>query len=450
MNGRRKTYTTPPQARSSPQALIEYQRAREEYVMSNKRYREVASRIPHTDKIRDLFQNWAPFYDTYMRITNHEGAAREVVRQLNSMGYFRKDRVFLGRGMDLGGGTGLITREIGYRALRKALVRLKENPQDAKLSAFVDKCLRQQSRIINLIEDPVATEREDPHIGLYVLNKLREMVEKDMENKYVKGLKHCQLFNELINRKGVIFPSVVDKNNLVIRSGQSNNNGPIVFDLRPLLLGYISDLLSLVAKDTAAEFQQRYGVAAAEFLKSRLSDVVDITVVDISPSMLEIAREKVRPVYLGLASDMFVEGDATKLCEMAAENGWKEDFDFVIVSQILHLLPDEGRHAMLTGVNEVLKPEGKLVVVDEWSPLYSGKSELSDDPEVVFMLEQIRETFHDIFHPKDRGDMRSIIEAEGFYYSGKRSSYPIDGDHRMFGHLYIKKSGSSIIPGPLG
>jgi len=445
MSGREKLIT-PPHGRAPPQQIVEYEKARADFVTSSKRYRDIASKIPHSDKIRNLFQKWAPIYDTYMRITNHEGAAREVIRQLNSIGYFKKDRVFLGRGMDLGGGTGLITREIGYRAIRKALVRLKDNPQDPQISNFISKCLRQQSRIINLVEDPYATEIEDPHIGIYVLNRLRKMVEDDMENKYIAGLKHCQYFQELINRKNISFFDVANETNLVIRSNESDN-GTCVFDLRPLMLGYMSDMLSHVTKETAHEFRVTYGTSAVDFIKNRLMDVVDITVVDISPSMLEIAREKVRPVYLGLATDMFIEGDATKLCRMSEENGWKENFDFVVISQLLHLLPDEGRSAMLKGVNEVLKPGGKLIVVDEWSPLYSGKSELSDDPEVVFTLEQIKETFHDIFHPKDRGDMRSIIEEAGFYYSQIRSSCPIDGDHRMFAHLYRKRSNSSIVPG---
>ena len=447
MSGREKQIT-PPHGRASPQDLIEYERSRTTLVMSRKKYRENADKIPRTDKVRNLFHKWAPFYDTYMRLTNHEGAAREVIRQLPAMGYLKNDRVFLGRGMDLGGGTGLITREIGYRALRKALVRLKDNPQDQNLSNFVDKCLRQQSRIITLIEDPVQTETEDPHMGVYILTRLREMLDKDMENKYVAGFKHCQLLHELINRQNIRFSDILDKNNIVIRENQVSSNGPVVFDLKPLLLGYMSDMLSLVAKQTAKEFYESHGTNAADFLKKRLTDVVDITVVDISPPMLEVAREKVRPVYLGLASDMFIEGDATKLCGLAAESGWRKDFDFVIISQLLHLMPDDGRVAMLKGVSEVLKPEGKLVVVDEWSPLYSGRSELSDDLEVLVMLEEIKETFLDIFNPKDKGDMRSLIEDAGFYYSGKRSSHPIDGGHRMFGHLYLKKSGSSIVPGP--
>jgi len=105
MNGGKK-FLTPPQGRASPQDLIEYERARTEFIMSRKRYTDISSRIPHTDKIRDLFQKWAPFYDTYMRLTNHEGAAREVIRQLTAMGYFKNQRVFMGKGMDLGGGTG--------------------------------------------------------------------------------------------------------------------------------------------------------------------------------------------------------------------------------------------------------------------------------------------------------------------------------------------------------
>jgi len=445
MSGR-KRFTTPPTGRSPPKKIIEYERARADFVTSSRRYREIASSIPHSDKIRNLFQKWAPIYDTYMRITNHEGAAREVVRQLNSIGYFKKDRIFLGKGMDLGGGTGLITREIGYRAIRKALVRLKDNPEDQHLINFVNRCLRKQSRIINLIEDPVDSEKRDPHLSMHILSQLRQMVDEDMQNEYVAGLKHCHLFHEIINRSNITISDVINENNLVIRTSANNGNDPVVFDLRPLMLGYMNDMLSLVAKQTANEFHKTYGTNAVDFLKKRLSDIVDITVIDISPSMLEIAREKVRPVYLGLASDMFLEGDATKLSQMSAQNGWKQAFDFVIISQLLHLLPDEGRTSMLMGVNEVLKPGGKLIVVDEWSPLYSGKSELSDDPEVLFTLEQIKETFHDIFHPKDRGDMRSIIEESGFYYSGIRSSHPIDGDHRMFAHLYKKKSGSSIIP----
>ncbi len=447
MNGGKK-FLTPPQGRASPQDLIEYERARTEFITSRKRYTDISSRIPHTDKIRDLFQKWAPFYDTYMRLTNHEGAAREVIRQLTAMGYFKNQRVFMGKGMDLGGGTGLITREIGYRALRKALVRLKDNPQDPNISNFIEKCLRQQSRIINLIEDPVRTEVEDPHIGIYVLAKLRKMLEKDMENKYIAGFKHCQFLSDLLNRR-TGFTDILDENNIVVR--ESGSGTEHIFDLRPLLLGYISDMLSLVAKETADEFHSSHGTNAADFLKKRLSDVVDITVVDISQPMLEIAREKVRPVYLGLASDMFIEGDATRLPELSEEHGWHNSFDFVVISQLLHLMPDEGRLGMLKGVHEILKPEGKLVVVDEWSPLYSGRSQMSDDLEVLIMLEQIKETFHDIFHPKERGDMRSLIEKEGgFYYSGKRASHPIDEDHRMFAHLYIKKSKTSIPPRSLG
>ena len=92
-------------------------------------------------------------------------------------------------------------------------------------------------------------------------------------------------------------------------------------------------------------------------------------------------------------------------------------------------------------LSRVLKPGGKLVIIDEWSPLFSGENLVTADNEVKNLLSQLELLFRFTFHPiTGKGEMRKLIEDAGFDYSKKRASEIIDGKHNMYGHVYFKKA----------
>jgi len=78
----------------------------------------------------------------------------------------------------------------------------------------------------------------------------------------------------------------------------------------------------------------------------------DLYGLDLSPSMLEIARGR-----LGDSAQLYL-GDAT---EMPYEN---DKFDFVMTMLSLHEMRPETRSAVLSEIERVLKDEGRILLID--------------------------------------------------------------------------------------
>ncbi|GIN92156.1 hypothetical protein J6TS1_40890 [Siminovitchia terrae] len=82
---------------------------------------------------------------------------------------------------------------------------------------------------------------------------------------------------------------------------------------------------------------------------------LDITAIDYSPDMLEIAKKKFKNSTI-----CFLEMDAQN---MDFDN---ESFDYVIASLILSVVPDANK--CFSEITRVLKPEGKIIIFDKFVP----------------------------------------------------------------------------------
>lgn len=82
---------------------------------------------------------------------------------------------------------------------------------------------------------------------------------------------------------------------------------------------------------------------------------LDITAIDYSPDMLEIAKKKFKNSTI-----CFLEMDAQN---MDFDN---ESFDYVIATLILSVVPDANK--CFSEITRVLKPEGKIIIFDKFVP----------------------------------------------------------------------------------
>jgi|GEM_PF-2283063 len=425
--------------------ILKLKQATEDFALQSgqliQNYESVASAYDHKVRMMLLFKMWAPLYDAYWILTRHEEAARQVIRQLDAVGEDATERVFLGRGLEIGSGTGLVAHEIGRLKEKVALKRLAYF-RNSPASKLAQDCVRQQEHFEYLMTDPKAYEKEFHYHAKMLLPKIRRLLELDcarMSSGLMKVL--YQEGNTLETDPRPIFKQY----ELLKRMLEDRRTTPSVLleeeSVMYLARSYIRTLG--VARHILDDME---GVRSADKtellfeLRNELSSIINLTAVDISADMIEIARDKVRDVYGGAAEAMFKEEDGTMITERAAVEGWAGTFDFVVISQLLHILPDEDKKKILQGAATALGPEGKLVLIDEWSPLFSGESLESADREVKFLISQLELLFRFTFHPiTEKGAMRKLIEDAGFEYSKERASKMIDGKHSMYGHIYIKE-----------
>ncbi|MGV8906101.1 MAG: class I SAM-dependent methyltransferase [Acetobacterium sp.] len=122
-----------------------------------------------------------------------------------------------------------------------------------------------------------------------------------------------------------------------------------------------------------------------------------VTGIDISKAMLKIAEEKLKN---GSAPNV-------KVYEMnAANTNFSEDeFDIVLISLVLHELSDKLAEEMILEAKRVLKPEGKLIVV-EWEEPDKRLQKLA------FYL--IKKTEHKGFEDFLKLNMNNYFEKYGF------------------------------------
>ncbi|MBD8007284.1 class I SAM-dependent methyltransferase [Bacillus norwichensis] len=82
---------------------------------------------------------------------------------------------------------------------------------------------------------------------------------------------------------------------------------------------------------------------------------LDITAIDYSPDMLEIAKRK-------------FENSSIHFLEMDAQNmGFGDDsFDYIVASLILSVVPDANK--CFSEITRVLKPDGKIIIFDKFVP----------------------------------------------------------------------------------
>lgn len=155
----------------------------------------------------------------------------------------------------------------------------------------------------------------------------------------------------------------------------------------------LKDFLSL---DTLSSNKKilECGCSSGEFTKylsSSLSNVIQITAVDISPAQLSIARKNINDSRV-----QFILGDVSCL------EFNDSSFDFVIGNSILHHLD---LNLALLEIKRVLKPSGKIiffepnmlnpqVFISLSNPFFRKMNQASPD-ETAFLSWEIRKTFLD-------------------------------------------------------
>jgi len=423
--------------------------------IANDEYKESLRGIDHKTIRMALFSTWAPFYDAYWEVTGHAHAAREVLKQLSVVGEKREEKIFKGKGLDLACGTGLIEVELGRIAERKTLERMRarfkypnggehfrskspipEDIMDPKytntvpdiktmemIAGLVDTCMDLQYAVEALLADP------DSDISNPVSEHLRKVMKliliKDIGNEYVAELKEYQLLKKMINMAP--WDELINNPKIALLTRVYLRNAVFVRNVLHDNTFYPNTGEALAAKK---EFTRFFNIAFRE--------VWSIVGVDMSPEMLEIAKRKCRHMYGGMVykegeNGIFVEADITSLPKYIAT----QKFDFVVLSQIIHLLRDEERTELLREVASVLEPGSRLVLLDEYHPLFSG-SKLADTGEKVMeIMGSIQELFKQSLDAiPEKGELRKLVESAGFAYTGIRASHPIDSDHKMLGHVY--------------
>ncbi len=411
------------------------------YKTSNviKQLQQETSNFDHLTRTKALFTLWAPLYDTYWRITNHDTATAECIRQLDVGGTRKGEKVFHGRGLDLGTGTGLVPFLIGRLKEQAILDEMRDNLDDGSLPEssrrLADKCRKLQRDVERfLLEGDPSFLKGLPYVWL----------EKHLVSKISEDIKAYPVIAQLeqYRRLRIGIDSGVGIGALV--------NDPAI---QNLVSCYIRDATLASSLLNSHLFDEIVGSSKSEKdafihdLRTRLNSVISIAGVDICPEMLSIACRRARPIFGSTAKKMFVEADVLNL----PENILNTKYDFITVSQLVHLLPDDAKKSFLKICNELLKPDGKLVIIDEWNPIFVGASLLSFDShqpstelasDLLFLLSAIEFLFTSVFNPIDKRKFRELIHSAGFVYSTKRATWPIDDVpetlHIQSAHVYLK------------
>jgi len=137
------------------------------------------------------------------------------------------------------------------------------------------------------------------------------------------------------------------------------------------------------------------GTNAIAIAKSN-SDAM-VTGIDISKAMLAMATQK-------LEKDSIPN---VKVCEMDAANMRfsKDVFDIVLISLVLHEISDELAGKMISEAKRVLKPDGKLIVV-EWEEPKNKMQKLA-----FYLIKKIE---HKRFEDFLKLNMNDYFEKHGF------------------------------------
>lgn len=118
-----------------------------------------------------------------------------------------------------------------------------------------------------------------------------------------------------------------------------------------------SAVIAIVGNDPLKVLDMCTGTGTNAIAIAKANSNALVTGIDISTAMLEIAEKKLKKASI----------PNVKLYEMDAANMQfsKDVFDIVLISLVLHEISDELAGKMISEARRVLKPDGKLIVV-EW------------------------------------------------------------------------------------
>lgn len=397
--------------------------------------REDINSFDYPTRVRALFRNWAPLYDAYWNLTNHHLATEQCFRQLNAAGRYEEEKMFRGRGLDLGTGTGLIPFEIGRLKEREVLDDIRDERPDSATSQKFQGIAAECRRLQRVVERFLATS--DPSC---LDSSLSSWFMRRLAQDFMRDCSRYPIIIELTQYR-MLRQKLADSEKLGALFQNHN--------LRDLVFAYVQDAI-LVNRllDQVESHSKKEKAAFLQAFRERLGKTASITGVDLCPEMLDIARRKCGVIFGGYArAGMFIEANVSALPPEITET----KFDFITISQLVHLLPDECKRALIHLCAQVLTENGKLIIVDEWNPTFVGNSLISfqsqgnmpQDSKLWMLLTTIELLFDSVFYPIDKGKMREIVHNEGFVYSGVRTSHPIgvsdETSHREFAHVFVRR-----------
>ena len=135
----------------------------------------------------------------------------------------------------------------------------------------------------------------------------------------------------------------------------------------------IADLVRLQPGESVLDMGCGTGTLAL-VARQRVGETGRVSGIDPSPQM--IARASRKAARRGLAID-FQVGVVEQL---AFPNG---SFDVVLSTFMMHHLPDDLKHRGLAEIARVLKPGGRLLVLDMKGPAGPWKSRIADQPALM-------------------------------------------------------------------
>ena len=115
--------------------------------------------------------------------------------------------------------------------------------------------------------------------------------------------------------------------------------------------------LELNGSESILDFGSGTGVLAKKIIKE-LSNGGKLTCLDLSEAFLKKVRKKLRD-YTNVD---FILGD---ILEMRIPSN---TFDIIIITWVIHHLPDEDRPDLLQSIVNTLKPDGKVYVIEFLAP----------------------------------------------------------------------------------
>jgi ubiquinone/menaquinone biosynthesis C-methylase UbiE len=171
-------------------------------------------------------------------------------------------------------------------------------------------------------------------------------------------------------------------------------------------------LLSKIKNMDSKLLEIAVGTAKNSILIAKQNPKIDIIGIDLSEEMLEIARSKIRKEHIENIELIKMNGT-----DMAFRN---ETFDFIIVSLLLHEIPENVSNIILHECIKVLKNNGKLYVIEWGEPkkifqkiIFSTIKPFEPKEFKVFMKKDLNKYFKENgfeINSIEYGDYSKVIE----------------------------------------
>lgn len=130
----------------------------------------------------------------------------------------------------------------------------------------------------------------------------------------------------------------------------------------------------------------------------------EIRGIDVSAGMVELFNENAAQLGLEPQKMRAVQGDLLEPNDTAMDNDEFRDFDLIVMCMALHHVPDP--LAMLRGLVRLLKPGGRVVIID-----WTLNSDQDDGTDVV--SPQYSSEFPVAYHGFNRQQMERLFKEAG-------------------------------------